>query len=199
VATEDIDLTWRLLLAGWHTSYEPNALVGMEVPSTLHSLWIQRRRWARGLGEALHVHARETIRWRHRHLWPLLLEGLASLVWVVLLATFYVAFVAVLLITDGTGPGVDGFVLFFAWGIALCLVSTLQLTFALRLDYPHDRRALFALLVAPIYPVAHWLVAALAALRDELPALFRGPAERRVVWDVPREEVSDVVDQGSGR
>jgi poly-beta-1,6-N-acetyl-D-glucosamine synthase len=44
MATEDIDLTWRLLLAGWHTSYEPNALVGMEVPSTLHSLWIQRRR-----------------------------------------------------------------------------------------------------------------------------------------------------------
>ena len=34
MATEDIDLTWRLLLAGWHTPYEPDALVGMEVPST---------------------------------------------------------------------------------------------------------------------------------------------------------------------
>ena len=31
MATEDIDLTWRLLLAGWHTAYEPAALVGMEV------------------------------------------------------------------------------------------------------------------------------------------------------------------------
>jgi poly-beta-1,6-N-acetyl-D-glucosamine synthase len=48
MATEDIDLSFRLLLAGWHTSYEPNALVGMEVPSTVRALWAQRRRWARG-------------------------------------------------------------------------------------------------------------------------------------------------------
>jgi biofilm PGA synthesis N-glycosyltransferase PgaC len=38
MATEDIDLTWKLLLAGWQTAYEPYALVGMEVPSTLRSL-----------------------------------------------------------------------------------------------------------------------------------------------------------------
>ena len=33
MATEDIDLSWRLLLAGWLTSYEPAALVGMQVPA----------------------------------------------------------------------------------------------------------------------------------------------------------------------
>jgi biofilm PGA synthesis N-glycosyltransferase PgaC len=32
MATEDIDLTWRLLMAGWHTPYEPDALIGMQVP-----------------------------------------------------------------------------------------------------------------------------------------------------------------------
>ncbi len=31
MATEDIDLTWRLVLAGWETVYEPHALVGMQV------------------------------------------------------------------------------------------------------------------------------------------------------------------------
>jgi GT2 family glycosyltransferase len=56
MATEDIDLTWRLLLAGWHTAYEPAALVGMQVSSTLRALWAQRKRWARGQGEVLHVH-----------------------------------------------------------------------------------------------------------------------------------------------
>ena len=35
MATEDIDLTWKLLLAGWETVYEPHALVGMQVPSTV--------------------------------------------------------------------------------------------------------------------------------------------------------------------
>jgi biofilm PGA synthesis N-glycosyltransferase PgaC len=28
MATEDIDLTWKPLLAGWQTAYEPHALVG---------------------------------------------------------------------------------------------------------------------------------------------------------------------------
>lgn len=32
MATEDIDLTWRLLMAGWETAYEPHALVGMQSP-----------------------------------------------------------------------------------------------------------------------------------------------------------------------
>ncbi len=62
MATEDIELSWRLLIAGWLTSYEPNALVGMQVPSTLSSLWKQRRRGARGQGEVLHEHfARSSI------------------------------------------------------------------------------------------------------------------------------------------
>src|SRR4051794_71232 len=86
MATEDIDLTWRLLLAGWHTAYEPRALVGMEGPSTLPALWAQRKRWARGQGEVLHRHLRETSQWRNRHLWALSLESLASLSWIVLVA-----------------------------------------------------------------------------------------------------------------
>ena len=66
MATEDIELSWRLLLAGWHTTYEPNALVGMEVPTTLRSLWSQRKRWARGQGEVLRTHLAEVVRWRSR-------------------------------------------------------------------------------------------------------------------------------------
>ena len=64
MATEDIDLSWRLLLAGWHTAFEPRALVGMEVPSTLRSLWAQRCRWARGQGEVLRTHTRTIARWQ---------------------------------------------------------------------------------------------------------------------------------------
>src|SRR3954449_5948773 len=69
MATEDIELTWRLLIAGWQTAYEPRALVGMQVPSSLHALWAQRQRWARGQGEVLHVHLAEVSRWRNRRMW----------------------------------------------------------------------------------------------------------------------------------
>jgi poly-beta-1,6-N-acetyl-D-glucosamine synthase len=67
MATEDIDLTWKLLLAGWETVYEPHALVGMQVPSTLRALWAQRTRWARGQGEVLHTHLRDVSRWQPSH------------------------------------------------------------------------------------------------------------------------------------
>ena len=189
MATEDIDLTWRLLLAGWHTTYEPDALVGMEVPSTPRGLWLQRRRWARGLGEVLHDHAREVMRWRTGYLWSLLLEAVASLSWVFLLAVFYLLLLLLTLSGAVDITSVDGVSILFGWGIAVCVVSFVQLAFALRLDFPYDRGAAFTVILGPVYPIAYWLLTAAATLRDELPAWVRGPSERRVAWDVEREEV----------
>ena len=77
MSTEDIDLTWRLLMAGWHTAYEPYALVGMQVPSTARALWAPRTRWARGQGEILHEHLRAVTGWRNHRMWALALESVA--------------------------------------------------------------------------------------------------------------------------
>lgn len=185
MATEDIDLSWRLLLEGWHTAYEPNALIGMQVPSTLSALWAQRRRWARGQGEVLHVHLRDVMRWRHRRLWPLVIEGSASLLWIVGFVVFSVlAAVAVVRAAD-----IPVIVIALSWGIAVSVVATLQLSFALGLDFPYDRLSALAFLLAPLYLVAYWLVSAASAVRSELFALFRGPAEARVVWDIPRDQL----------
>jgi biofilm PGA synthesis N-glycosyltransferase PgaC len=183
MATEDIDLTWRLLLAGWHTTYEPAALIGMEVPSTLDSLWAQRRRWARGQGEVLHTRLRTMVRWRHRRLWPLAFEAVASLTWVIAFALALAA--TTIAVVVGSRPSILHFG--FAWGIAVAVVGTLQLAFALGIDARYDRRAAIAFLFGPIYPIAYWLFSAVAALRAEIPALLHGPRERRVVWDVERE------------
>jgi poly-beta-1,6-N-acetyl-D-glucosamine synthase len=185
MATEDIDLTWRLLLDGWHTSYEPAALVGMEVPSSLGPLWAQRRRWARGQGEVLHAHLRPALRWRNRRLWPLAIEAVASLVWVI---AFTLALaVTTLVLFVGNRPSLFGFG--FAWGtaIAIAVVATLQLAFALSIDARYDRRAALAFLLGPVYPIAYWLMSAAAALRAETPALLHGPTTRSVLWSIPRE------------
>jgi poly-beta-1,6-N-acetyl-D-glucosamine synthase len=183
-ATEDIDLSWKLLLAGWQTTYEPHALVGMQVPSTLRALWAQRTRWARGQGEVLHSHLREVCRWRNHRLWLVAVESLASLVWVVLLAVTTV--VAVLSALLGEGPRLVGFAL--AWGIAIAAVATIQLSLALWLERGYDRTASRALLVGAIYPLAYWGISAAAALRSQIVALVRGPRKRSVVWDIPREQ-----------
>ena len=184
MATEDIDLTWKLLLEGWETVYEPQALVGMQVPSTLHALWAQRKRWARGQGEVLHAHLGEVFRWRNHRMWLLAFESLVSLLWVVGLAASLV--IAALGATIG-GEELFGFA--FAWGVAIALVATLQLLVALWLEHSYDPTILRAFLVAAIYPVAYWLIAALAAIRSQIVALVRGPRGQRVVWDIPRERI----------
>lgn len=54
---EDLELTWRLRLAGWQVAFEPDAVVYAESPSTFRGLWKQRVRWARGLLQSLRLHS----------------------------------------------------------------------------------------------------------------------------------------------
>jgi poly-beta-1,6-N-acetyl-D-glucosamine synthase len=183
MATEDIDLTWRLLMAGWQTAYEPHALVGMQVPSSLSALWAQRKRWARGQGEVLHAHLGEVWRWRNHRMWLLGVESLASLIWVVCLLCSLV--LSVLNVVFGQHLGFFGVGL--AWGVAISVVATLQLIVAVALRYPYDHFDVRAMLLGPIYPLLFWLISASAAIDQQLTALIRGPQERRVVWDIPRE------------
>jgi poly-beta-1,6-N-acetyl-D-glucosamine synthase len=182
MSTEDIDLTWRLLIAGWHTAYEPRALVGMEVPSTVRALWAQRKRWARGQGEVLHAHLREVLRWRNHRVWLIGIESVASLLWVIGLLCSLV--LAVLNVAFGKPLGYFDFGL--AWGIAISVIATLQLVVALALRYQYDRWDVRSLLVGAVYPPLFWLVSASAALDQQIGALLRGPRERGVRWDIPR-------------
>ena len=184
MATEDIELTWRLLMAGWLTSYEPNALVGMQVPSNLSSLWRQRRRWARGQGEVLHEHFGTILRRRSWSIVTVALGAALSLAWVVGLVLALTAATLVLFIDPPTTYGYG-----IAWGIAIAFVATAQLAFAVGIEARYDRPALLAFLLGPLYPLGFWAITALAALRHELPAVWRGPREERVVWDIPREPV----------
>ncbi len=185
MATEDIDLSWRLLLAGWGTSFEPSALVGMQVPSNLSALWAQRKRWARGQGEVLRVNGRGVMRWRNRRLWPLVLESTSSLFWVV--AAFAAIVLAVIERFTPADIALLGFAL--AWGIAIGSIAMLQVTVGLMLDSHYDKGSKRAMFIGPVYPLFYWLIGAGAALRFGTVAFFEGPRSKRVVWDIPREEV----------
>lgn len=182
MSTEDIDLTWRLLMAGWHTAYEPYALVGMQVPSTARALWAQRTRWARGQGEILHEHLRAVTGWRNHRMWALALESVASLLWVTA-----VALGLVFSVLSADSLSLFGFGL--AWGIAISVVATLQLVVAVALDFQYDHFDLRAFILAPPYLLLFWSVSACAALRSQVVATIRGPNESRVVWDTRRDQL----------
>jgi biofilm PGA synthesis N-glycosyltransferase PgaC len=187
MATEDIDLTWKLLLDGWQTAYEPRALVGMQVPASIRTLWAQRKRWARGQGEVLHVHLAEVSRWRNHRMWLLSLEALASLLWVVVLvASLLIAALAIFL---SEADNVFGFAL--SWGLAISFVALVQMVVALNLEHGYDRTIIRPLLLGAAYPLGYWMLSGAAALHSETIALVRGPRERRVVWDIPRERLDE--------
>lgn len=81
MVTEDIDISWKLQLAGWSIRFEPNALCWVLMPETLKGLWKQRVRWAQGGAEVLFRYARSTLRWPARSMWPLYLECMVSISW----------------------------------------------------------------------------------------------------------------------
>jgi biofilm PGA synthesis N-glycosyltransferase PgaC len=186
MATEDIDLTWRLALAGWETAYEPHALVGMQVPVTLKALWQQRKRWARGQGEVLRAHLGSVVRWRNHRLWLLAAEAVASLVWVTALT---IALVIAFLSLTISGDDLLGFGL--AWGVAIAVVGTVQATVALSIEREYDPHGWRAYLIEPIYPLVFWIISAAAALCTETAGLLSGPRKERVVWDIPREQLDE--------
>lgn len=81
MVTEDIDISWKLQLAGWSIRFEPNALCWVLMPETLNGLWKQRTRWAQGGVEVLLRYFKRVVRLRARSLWPLYLECVISISW----------------------------------------------------------------------------------------------------------------------
>ncbi len=62
---EDIVLTWKLLLQGGRSVFEPTAVAFTEVPAQWRSFARQRRRWARGMIEGLRDHGVGLLRNAH--------------------------------------------------------------------------------------------------------------------------------------
>ena len=185
MATEEIDLTWKLSIAGWQIRRTKLGAVEMQALVTSKPL-ASARRWARGQGEVLDVDLGEVMHWRNRRMWLIGVESVVSSTWIVtltvsLLLTVFAA------IFRGFGDNVFG--LGLAWGIAIAVLAMVQLSVALLLEYTYDPTSVRAFLVAVLYPVGYWLVGGCAALRCQTVALFRGPQDRRVVWDIPRQSL----------
>jgi biofilm PGA synthesis N-glycosyltransferase PgaC len=158
--TEDVDISWRLQMAGWTILYEPRAVCWILVPDTLRGLWHQRVRWARGGFEALFAHRRALFRWRRRRMWPVMVELVISTAWcyavVAMIAGWLVSRVAPqwvpeVLRVDTLLPGWSGGLLAMA-----CL---LQFWVGLALDRRYEGEGLLRQLFWAIwYPALYWVI-----------------------------------------
>lgn len=180
--TEDIELSWRLQVHGWRVTYEPEALVGMQVPTTVRGWWRQRTRWSIGLVEALRAHARLIARWDRRTLWPLAMESGLSILWCHALVLSGLLWLALLpfgggsILAESPIPG--------RWGAFVLAVGIFQVLWGMHLDSRHDAGILRLWWMAPLYPLVYWWMSAATVVWTTIPTLRR--ASHPVTWSTER-------------
>lgn len=155
MATEDIDMTWKLQRAAYDVRYEPNAIVWMTVPHTLPALWRQRRRWAKGLAQVLRRHAGVAVSWRARRMWPVFGEAVLSILWAycfVLLTAFWIVSYSVGVPPVGASPIPNW------WGMMIGTLCLVQLFTGVVLDSRYDRSVLSSFPMAVTYPIVYWML-----------------------------------------
>ena len=168
---EDIEMSWRLQTTGWRVTYEPEALVGMQVPTTLGAWWRQRTRWSAGLVEALRTHRRAVAQRENRTLWPLTLEAVLSVLWchaLYLVTVLYLALLPVALRSDVAENPLPG-----RWGALTLAVGIFQVLWGMHLDARHDAGIARLWWVAPLYPLLYWWMSAATVVRTTVPTLVR--------------------------
>jgi biofilm PGA synthesis N-glycosyltransferase PgaC len=185
MATEDIDLTWRLQLRHWDVRYEPHAVMWMRVPQSVQGLWRQRRRWALGLSQVLTRHARSLMQWRHRRFWPVLVEASLSVAW----AYTYITLTLIWLVSYAFGyPPIGASPIPNFWGMMIATVCLLQLITGVVLDRGYDIRLPRYFVVAVFYPLVYWILMAAITVTTAPAGLNVNRQKRRyTLWKPVRE------------
>jgi biofilm PGA synthesis N-glycosyltransferase PgaC len=184
MATEDIDISWKLQLRAWDIRYEPRALVWMQVPERWSDLWKQRRRWSLGLAQVLRRHGREVLRWRSRRFWPVVTESIASILW----GFSFVALTLLWIVSYALGyPPVGGSPIPNWWGMLMATVCLGQLGTGVLLDRRYDWHLGRSYVMAIFYPLIYWMFLALVTVRSTPAGFLREPKRKGTQWKTRRD------------
>jgi poly-beta-1,6-N-acetyl-D-glucosamine synthase len=157
MATEDIDLTWRLQRKFYDIRYEPRAMVWMIVPDRLSVWWRQRRRWALGLGQILRRHVGVLGSWKTRRMYPLYVESSLSILW----ALTFLSVTAFWVVCYAMGhPPRGGSPIPNLWGMLLFTLALTQLACGVLIDRKYEPGIVRDFPVSIIYPAIYWLLLA---------------------------------------
>ena len=182
MVTEDIDISWKLQLAGWRIRFEPNALCWVLMPESVKGLWRQRARWAQGGAEVMMRYTPKILHWKARRLWLLWAEYWISVVWSYLLALALMAAVVHIIEPDPFGWAVDFMPRWF--GVLLSTTCLVQFGISLFVDSRYEARAgglgryYFWIIW---YPVVYWAI----GVSTNLVGVYRAVVRKRgepAIW-----------------
>jgi biofilm PGA synthesis N-glycosyltransferase PgaC len=182
MVTEDIDISWKLQLAGWAIRFEPNAMCWVLMPETLNGLWKQRSRWAQGGVEVLLRYFRPLFNWRSRGMWPLYLECCISLTWAFLVVAM-LALVPFEWFSSEPQEALED--LSPHWtSMLLCVTCLIQFAVSLTIDSGYERKSggsaqHYYWMIW--YPIIYWLINVGTTINGCIKAL-RKKRGQRAVW-----------------
>lgn len=182
MATEDIEMTWRLQLAGWRAEYEPSALFGMQVPERLSTLWTQRRRWVIGLAQVIRRHGGTAAKASNWRMWPVLVMSALSIFW----AHAVVLLFLVHLILELAGVArLTLAPLLLLVGAVTLVAGIIQALIGMSLDRRNDPDIYRQIPWIAWYPLCYWVLNVVLVARYTLTGLLRKPTLS--TWNLPRE------------
>src|ERR1700730_11195991 len=178
--TEDTDLTFRLLLAGWQTVYQNRSECYEEVPETWQVRIKQIMRWAKGHNQALGNYGMQLLFGKHLATWRERVDGIfllgvylmapVTLVgWLLALAVFY----------QGANPlhGVIALLCFTAYAATGNFAAFFEIAAAARLDSTRQRICLLPFLALG------FLVSILAVSRAVVSQMMAPVTGAQFHWD----------------
>ncbi len=180
--TEDIDISWKLQLAGWTIRFEPNALCWVLMPETLNGLWKQRVRWSQGGSEVLLRYFQDLFRWSSRGMWLLYGECLISVTWAFLILC-HLLFAPMEFLTSTTTESLHD--LSPSWtSMLLSVTCLLQFGVSLAIDSRYESQTggvgrYYYWMVW--YPIVYWLMNVGTTIVGTIRAI-RKKRGQRAVW-----------------
>ncbi len=182
--TDDVDVSWRIQLAGWHLTYEPKALCWILMPETFKGLWGQRLRWSEGgtrtvIDISRHLFSRSGLR-----MLPLWLNYIVSIVWSY---TMLLVTLGWILTTTGLVPSVPWLAFSLVpqwWGAVLAVTYMVQASVSVWLDDRFEENMISSIFWVVWYPLAFWLLQTATAVAGVPKALFRS-RHARGTWKSP--------------
>ena len=186
MATEDIDMTWKLQRKFYDIRYEPRALVWMQVPASFRGLCGGSasggpRGWPRcSAGTAISSGS-----YKHRRHWPVFVEAILSISWaycVILLTGFWLLSYLVGYPPVGVSPVPNW------WGMLIGTTCLLQLLVGLLLDRRYDSEVPHYYYIAVFYPIVYWvLMAVVTFIATPMGLVSRIRPGSVTRWRTPRE------------
>ena len=181
--TDDIDVSWRLQMDHWSVRFESNALCWILMPESLGGLWRQRLRWAQGGVEVALQHFPQLMRWRRRHMWPVLLEFVLSVLWSYTMLVLGVSLLISQIVDAPALPDLQDWLP--SWGGAIIGVTCLlQFAVSLFIDRRFEKGISKYYFWIIWYPIAYWFITVSTSIVALPKALLR-KRSRRALWISP--------------